>query len=132
MKIFDRALEWLKAEGYAPQQEENVLAVKYQGLLYTILEDQDPSLLKVDLAFPRDEFKNLSEEQALTFCNNTTRVVKVTQTVLYNDAVVFSYENFHCESDDLALVLPRAFELLGISSQFFFQQVNPPAEGEQK
>ena len=36
MKVMDRALAWLKAEGYAPQEEQGFIAVKYQGLTFLI------------------------------------------------------------------------------------------------
>ncbi|MDY3090504.1 MAG: hypothetical protein SOW66_05260 [Porphyromonas sp.] len=123
MKVIDRAAEWLKQEGYAPQLEDGFLAVKYQGLTYLIPDTgDDTTFLKVDLFFPLTEYKDLSPEKALQLCNKVTQDVKIAKAVLRDESVVFAAETLVCESDKFGDLLPRLFDILGVAARYFFEE----------
>lgn len=123
MKVIDRALEWLKAEGYAPQVEEGFLAVKYQGLTYLIPDTADDvNFLKVDLIFPLSQYENLTSDKALALCNKVTQDIKIAKALLREDAVTFAGETLVCESDKFGDVLPRLFDILRMAAQYFYEE----------
>lgn len=123
MKVIDRALEWLKAEGYAPQVEEGFLAVKYQGLTYLIPDTADDvNFLKVDLIFPLSQYENLTNDKALALCNKVTQDIKIAKALLREDAVAFAGETLVCESDKFGDVLPRLFDILRMAAQYFYEE----------
>ncbi len=123
MKVIDRASEWLKQEGYAPQVEEGFLAVKYQGLTYLIPDTgDDETFLKVDLFFPLTEYKDLTADKALQLCNKVTQDVKIAKALLRDDSVVFAAETLVCASDNFGEVLPRLFDILGVAARYFFEE----------
>lgn len=123
MKVIDRALDWLKAEGYAPQLEDVFLAVKYQGLTYLIPDSgEDKNFLKVDLIFPMSQYENLTADKALVICNKVTQDLKIAKAIVRDDAVTFAGETFVCESDKFEDVLPRLFDILRVAAQYFFDE----------
>lgn len=131
MKVIDRALAWLQAEGYAPQKENGFLAVKYQGGTYLIPDtEDDETFLKVDFAFPIEVFEGLKEERAITLVNEISQEVKIVKATFRVDPeggakfIVFSAETLVCESDDFGKVLPRLFDLLGFSAQTAFEKLS--------
>lgn len=120
MKVIDRALEWLKAEGYAPKQEEGFLVVKYQGGTFLIPDQgEESALLRVDYMIPREEDKMPSEEILLKASNVIHINIPLAKVAVYNDALVFSTSTLVCEHDDFAKVLPVLFDVALMSVQHF-------------
>lgn len=126
MKVIDRAHEWLKAEGYAPQleNEQGFLAVKYQSLTYIIPDtDQDETFLKIDLVFPLEAYEGIKKENILSVANRVSQDVKIAKATLREDnAIVYSAEVLVCEQDDFGKVLPRLFDVLRLAAQYFYEQ----------
>ncbi len=123
MKIIDRAAEWLKKEGYVPQMEEGFLVVKYQGLTYLIPDtEDDETFLKVDIAFPLEEYKQHSRDKVLKLCNLTSQDIKVAKATLRDDALVFSAEVFVFDDEKFGEVLLRLFAILQLAGQYFFDK----------
>ena len=119
----DRALAWLKAEGYALQEEQGFIAVKYQELTFLIPDTaEDETFLKIDLAFPLEAYEGLTEDRVLPLVNEIGQEVKIAKATYRVDpqggkALVYSAEVLVCEADDFGKVLPRLFDLLGFAAQ---------------
>ena len=83
MKVMDRALAWLKAEGYAPQEEQGFIAVKYQGLTFLIPDTaEDETFLKIDLAFPLEAYEGLKEDRVLALVNEISKKLRLLRQLI--------------------------------------------------
>lgn len=126
MKAIDRAFEWLKAEGYAPTKQENVVEVKYQGWVYFI-PDVEPSesFLKIDLGFPVSELQSLTAEKCLELVNQVNSIIRLVKATIREEAIVYSAETMVCEADDFGQILPNLLETLRIAAGYTFEQIAP-------
>lgn len=123
MKVIQRALDWLKQEGYAPQEEEKFLVVKYQGLNYLIPDtEEDETFLKVDLVFPFSAYEQLTSQEALTLANKVSQEIKIAKATVREDAMIYTTEVLVCASDDFGTILPRLFDTLQVAARYFYEQ----------
>lgn len=116
-------MNFLRQEGFQPQETPFGIAFKADGLSYAVLIDEDDSQF-LRIALPNIFDVTAENRVAVLEAINTVNMdMKVSKTCIWGDSVTVFVEQLIDESPELGDIIPRTLRIMNGTRRSFYQAI---------
>ena len=124
MKTSERVLEFLRTQGFCPEQDENnSIIFKYQMITYIYINnDEDEDFFQLAMPFIYDVTDD-NRDITLEAVNQTNASVKVAKASIIDNNVWLFFEIFLDSTPEVKDIIPRGLNCLMATRQTFYENI---------